>query len=66
MCSYCRVEDLDSEVRSMKTQTILLKMEGKQKQTTIESLTNTVGLMEKDNTKLLEVTTVNLIDIKEL
>ena len=52
-----RVEDLDSEVRSMKTQTTLLKMEGKQKQATIESLTNTVSLMEKDNTKLLEVNT---------
>ena len=52
-----RVEDLDSEVRSMKTQTTLLKIEGKQKQATIESLTNTVSLMEKDNTKLLEVNT---------
>lgn len=52
-----RVEDLDSEVRSMKTQTTLLKMEGKQKQATVESLTNTVSLMEKDNTKLLEVNT---------
>ena len=41
----------------MKTQTTLLKMEGKQKQATIESLTNTVSLMEKDNTKLLEVNT---------